>query len=100
MQHQADLSSDIKLSALCKFAFIILATGHWIGCAYYYIAAMGSFSSEGLNMNWITAWVQQAFVDFRWWSASFGAQYIVILFKVRALRILHHINRFMLCRSD
>lgn len=82
VQHQADLASDIKVSALCKFVFIIVATGHWIGCAYYYSAAITAFQSESLSMNWVTAWVQQNYIDFKWWASSVSQKYVVILFKV------------------
>ena len=30
---------DVRILAICKFAFITLASAHWIGCIYMWIGA-------------------------------------------------------------
>lgn len=74
---QQDMSCPIKFVAFAKFAFIISATGHWLGCVYYYLAAQSEFSVILAQMNWVDAWVRATFVDFNWVKASTGYQYAV-----------------------
>jgi hypothetical protein len=85
LQRQEDLSADVRLVAFCKFVFIIFATAHWLGCVYYWLASKSDFASDTLNMNWLTAWVEQSWVGYAWNSSSGSFMYIVILFKGFAL---------------
>jgi hypothetical protein len=85
VQRQEDLSEDVRIVAFCKFAFIIFATAHWIGCIYFYLASYASFTEDTLNMNWISAWVEQSLVDYTWYKDGGAYMYTVILFKGFAL---------------
>lgn len=75
----------MRVVAFCKFAFIIFATAHWLGCIFYYLASHNNFNEDTLNMNWVTAWVEQSWVDYTWYKATGGHMYTVILFKGFAL---------------
>eukprot|EP00892_Ulva_mutabilis_P004253 jgi/Ulvmu1/219/UM001_0223.1 len=78
---QEDIATDVRWVAFCKFSFIIYATGHWLGCTYFALAAYNRFESSMYRLNWVDAWVQQTFVKYSWLSSSAVYDYVVMLFK-------------------
>lgn len=56
-QRQADVALPVRWVALFKFCFIVLATGHWVGCTSFFLAASSDFSVQQFRVNWVDAWV-------------------------------------------
>lgn len=79
---QEDMASPIRWVAFFKFSFIIYATAHWVGCAYYLLAAVSDFSVHKYVINWVSAWVTRTEVDFNWIESPSVYQY--------AVRIISH----------
>lgn len=62
---QADVASPVRWVALFKFCFIVLGTGHWVGCTSFFLAASSDFSMERFRVNWVDAWVAATHVRHR-----------------------------------
>lgn len=79
-QRQEDLSADVRWIAGCKFIFILFATAHWIGSILFFFAADGKFSEEDHSVNWLSGWVEQESVQYKWKTAGSLQTYVVRFF--------------------
>ena len=79
LKQQAEFAVDVKYVALFKFVTVILATGHWLGCLFYVLAAESHFSDEQFATSWVVGWVRDTFLLFSWRTASQTYQYAVRL---------------------
>lgn len=67
---QEDVATDVRWVAFFKFAFIIVTTGHWLGCSFYALSLWFQFTSEQYFLNWVDAWAEQTFVDYDWRTST------------------------------
>ena len=63
-EQEANLHVDVRVLATAKFALLIVGVAHWVGCAFYYVAARSDFSAARGEETWVAQWEAESGVDF------------------------------------
>jgi hypothetical protein len=74
---EQDLSSPMRILVLVKFFLIVVGTGHWMGCIFYFLAAAEGFSDKHFAGSWVNVWAHQSHVQFDWRTATPLYSYLV-----------------------
>lgn len=78
---QEDLATDIRWVAAFKFAIIIFATAHWLGCLFFFMAIVTGFTQAELWMNWVDVWTRATLVDYGWATSGALQTYVIVMYK-------------------